>query len=139
MSTQWYIKCHEFFSSLNFPIDIFRIKSYIYKWSVKMKRKRELEMPLETITGFCKRWKIKEFSIFGSILREDFSPQSDIDVLLSFWEGAPWGLFEFVEMRDELKTIFGRDVDIVEKEGLKNPFRRREILRTRKVIYAART
>jgi predicted nucleotidyltransferase len=92
---------------------------------------------MAAIDDFCKRWKIKEFSVFGSILREDFGPQSDIDVLLSFLEGEQWGLFEFVDMQEELKTIFGRKVDIVEKEGLKNPFRRREILRTHKVIYAA--
>ena len=57
--------------------------------------------------------------------------------LVSFLEGAPWGLFEFVDMKEELTKIFGREADIIEKEGLKNPFRRREILRTRKVIYAA--
>jgi predicted nucleotidyltransferase len=96
-----------------------------------------MEMPLAAINDFCRRWKIKEFSVFGSILREDFGPHSDIDVLLSFLEGEKWGLFEFVDMQEELKTIFGREVDIVEKEGLRNPFRRREILRTHKVIYAA--
>jgi hypothetical protein len=102
-----------------------------------MTQKRKLEMPATAIADFCRRWKVKEFSIFGSILREDFGPQSDIDVLLSFFEGAPWGLFELVDMKEELKTIFGREVDIVEQEGLRNPFRRREILRTREVIYAA--
>lgn len=100
-----------------------------------MKPKEKLRLPLAEITNFCKRWKVKEFSIFGSILREDFRPDSDVDVLLSFSEDAPWGLFEFVDMKDELKTIFGREVDIVEKEGLRNPFREREILHSRKVIY----
>ena len=102
-----------------------------------MKYKGKLELPLAAITNFCKRWKVKEFSIFGSILREDFRPGSDVDVLLSFMEDSPWGLFEFVDMKDELKTIFGREVDIIEKEGLRNPFRRREILHSREVIYAA--
>lgn len=93
-------------------------------------------MPVKAIKNFCTRWRIKEFSVFGSMLRDDFGPQSDVDVLLSFGEDAPWGLFEIVDMKEELKTIFGREVDIVEKEGLRNPFRRREILRTRQVIYA---
>jgi len=102
-----------------------------------MKYKGKLELPLASIAEFCKHWKVKEFSIFGSILRKDYGPDSDVDVLLSFQEDVPWGLFEFVDMKEELKKIFGREVDIVEKEGIRNPFRRHEILRSREVIYAA--
>jgi len=102
-----------------------------------MNSKNKRKLPVTGIADFCKRWKVKEFSIFGSILREDFKPDSDVDVLLSFNEDAQWGLFEFVDMKEELKKIFGREVDIIEKEALKNPFRQREILRARKVIYAA--
>ena len=102
-----------------------------------IKKKKKPALPLVGIADFCKRWKVKEFSVFGSILREDFGPDSDVDVLLSFIKDAPWGLFEFVDMKEELEKIFGREVDIVEKEGLRNPFRRREILHTREVIYAA--
>lgn len=101
-----------------------------------MKDKELLQMPMSMVENFCRRWQIREFSIFGSALREDFSSRSDVDVLLSFLENAQWGLFELLDMKDELKKIFGREVDIVEKEGIRNPFRRREILRTRKVIYA---
>ena len=101
-----------------------------------MKNKEQLQIPMSMVDNFCRRWKIREFSIFGSALREDFSSRSDVDVLLSFLENAQWGLFELLDMKDELKKIFGREVDIVEKEGIRNPFRRREILRTRKVIYA---
>ncbi|MCX6583984.1 MAG: nucleotidyltransferase domain-containing protein [Candidatus Aminicenantes bacterium] len=101
-----------------------------------MKNKEQLQIPMSMVDNFCRRWKIREFSIFGSALREDFSSRSDVDVLLSFLENAQWGLFEILDMKDELKKIFGREVDIVEKEGIRNPFRRREILRTRKVIYA---
>jgi predicted nucleotidyltransferase len=97
----------------------------------------KLELPYEFIAEFCRRWKIEEFSLFGSVLREDFRPTSDIDVLIEFAPDAQWSLYDWVDMLDELKMAFGRDVDLVEKSGLRNPFRRREILRTREVLYAA--
>ena len=88
------------------------------------------------IRDFCHRWKIAEFSLFGSVLREDFKPESDVDVLVSFEPDIPWSLFDWLDMIDELKEIFGRDVDMVEKSGLRNPFRRHQILSNLKVIYA---
>jgi len=91
---------------------------------------------MDAIAPFCRKWKIREFSLFGSVLREDFRPDSDVDVLISFAEDADWSLYEWVDMIDELKVIFDRDVDLVEKEGLRNPFRRYAILTTREVIYA---
>ncbi len=96
-----------------------------------------IKLPQEQIKLFCEKWKIKEFSLFGSVLREDFAPQSDIDVLVSFDADAPWSLWDLLSMQEELKAIFGREVDLIEKEGLRNPFRRHEILRTRRVVYAA--
>jgi len=96
-----------------------------------------LTIPREQITGFCHRWKVKEFSLFGSALREDFGPQSDVDVLVRFAEDAGWSLFDLVDMQDELQSIFGREVHLVEAEGLQNPYRRAEILRTREIVYAS--
>ncbi|MEW6658619.1 MAG: nucleotidyltransferase family protein [Thermodesulfobacteriota bacterium] len=96
-----------------------------------------LEIDQERIREFCQRWKIAEFSLFGSVLREDFNPESDVDVLVSFEPDVPWSLFDWMDMIDELKTIFGRDVDLVETSGLRNPFRRKEIMAHRQVIYAA--
>jgi hypothetical protein len=96
-----------------------------------------IDIPMEAVKEFCRRWKVKELALFGSVLREDFGPASDVDVLVEFGEGADWSLFEWVDMIEELKTIFGCEVDLVSKGGLRNPFRRREILRTRKVVYAA--
>jgi predicted nucleotidyltransferase len=90
----------------------------------------------EKIKDFCRRWKINEFSLFGSVLREDFGPESDVDVLVSFDPDIPWSLFDWIDMIDELKEIFGREVDLVEASGLRNPFRRREILENRQVVYA---
>lgn len=96
----------------------------------------KINIPKDKIEDFCKRWKIAEFSIFGSALREDFSPKSDVDVLISFEPDIPWSLYDWVDMIEELRDILGRKVDLVEKSGLRNPFRRREILSSRKVIYA---
>ena len=89
------------------------------------------------IAEFCRKWQVKEMAIFGSALREDFGPESDVDVLVELAEDAPWSLFDWVDMIDELKAIFGREVDLVEKTGLRNPFRRHEILSTREIIHAA--
>ncbi|MCL5280997.1 MAG: nucleotidyltransferase family protein [Planctomycetes bacterium] len=99
--------------------------------------RRNIDIPRDEIEVFCRKWRIKRLSLFGSVLRDDFRPDSDVDVLVSFEPDAPWDLFDLVDMRDELMVLFGRDVDLVEEEGLRNPFRRRTILDTREVIYAA--
>jgi predicted nucleotidyltransferase len=97
----------------------------------------KLKIDQERVDVFCRKWKVAELSIFGSILREDFGPDSDVDVMVSLEPGAPWSLFEWVDMIDELEEIFGRKVDLVEKSGLRNPFRRHEIFSSAKVLYAA--
>jgi uncharacterized protein len=97
----------------------------------------QVEIPTEQIASFCRKWKIKEFSLFGSILREDFRPDSDVDVLVLLEEDAPWDLYDWVDMIDELKRLFGRQVDLVEQTAIENPFRRYHIFKTRQIIYAA--
>jgi len=97
----------------------------------------QIQISLESVREFCRKWRVKEFSLFGSVLSEDFSPDSDVDVLVSFEEDAPWSAYELVDMIDELRRIFGREVDLVEKEGLRNPYRRRSIMSRREVLYAA--
>ena len=87
--------------------------------------------------SFCECWKIVEFALFGSILRDDFCPDSDVDVLGSFAPDAKWSLFDIVYMKEELESLFGREVDFVQKDCLGNPFRRYEIVSTKQVIYAA--
>jgi predicted nucleotidyltransferase len=89
------------------------------------------------IAEFCRKWRVRELAIFGSALRDDFGPESDVDVLVELEEDAPWSLFDWVDMIDELKAIFEREVHLVEKGGLRNPFRRHEILTTREIIHAA--
>jgi hypothetical protein len=86
---------------------------------------------------FCEKWRIRELSLFGSVLRSDFSPTSDIDILVEFEDGAGWSLFDLVDISDELKGELGREVHLVEKEGLRNPYRRREILDHREILYVA--
>jgi predicted nucleotidyltransferase len=98
---------------------------------------KKFTLPRKRIEEFCKRWNITEFSVFGSVLRDDFGPDSDIDVLVSIDPKAHIGLFEIAQMQIELEDLFERPVDLVEKEGLVNPYRRSEILSTAQVIYAA--
>ncbi|HWE92679.1 MAG TPA: nucleotidyltransferase family protein [Tepidisphaeraceae bacterium] len=89
------------------------------------------------LVEFSRRWKVAELSLFGSVLRDDFGPQSDVDVLVSFRPDAHWSLMEWVDMQDELEGLFGRRVDLVAKGGLRNPFRRHEILNNREIVYAS--
>jgi len=104
-------------------------------------KKRNFRIPKERITDFCKRWKIIEFALFGSALRDDFSRGSDIDVLVTFKKNAHWTLFDMVDMKEELREIFGRDVDLVSRRGIEtsqNYLRREAILSSAKVIHVAR-
>jgi uncharacterized protein len=94
-------------------------------------------IPITAIKEFCRRWNIEEFSLFGSILRSDLGPESDVDVLVSLGDDTRLTLYDWVDMEDELKEIFNREIDLVAKSGLRNPFRKSEILRTRKVIYVS--
>lgn len=98
---------------------------------------QNIPIPREQIAEFCRKWKVNELALFGSVLRNDFRPESDVDVVIRLAEDAPWSLFEWVEMVDELKALFGREVDLIDASGLRNPFRRHEIMSTREVIYAA--
>ena len=107
-----------------------------WRYNFNMQRKK-FRIPRKKIAEFCKRWNILEFSLFGSALRDDFRPTSDVDVLVSIDPKAKIGLFEIAEMVIELEEMFKRPVDFVEKEGLRNPYRRSEILNTARVIYAA--
>jgi predicted nucleotidyltransferase len=97
----------------------------------------ELSLPKEKIEEFCLRWKIDEFSLFGSVLREDFDLDSDVDILVSLSEDADLDLYDWITMIEELGEIFGREVDLVEKSTLRNPFRRHAILTNREIIYAS--
>jgi len=91
----------------------------------------QIDLPKEEITEFCKKWGICEFSFFGSVLTDDFRPDSDIDVLVTFEEDAKHTLFDLVHMQDELKQIFGREVDLLTRRGVeqsRNYIRRKSTL-----------
>jgi predicted nucleotidyltransferase len=99
----------------------------------------QVRIPYQKIKKFCQRWQISDLRLFGSVLRDDFHPESDIDVLVSFSPDAHWTLFGLVTMQEELSEIFGRKVDLVEREAIvqsPNYIRRRSILRNTKEIYA---
>lgn len=100
--------------------------------------KTAVEIPRHEIEVFCKRWAITEFSLFGSILREDFHADSDIDVLVRFAENARWSLLEHIRMEEELTEILGRQVGIVPRaavEASDNWIRRKHILSNMETIY----
>jgi uncharacterized protein len=89
------------------------------------------------IEAFCRKWKIREFALFGSVLREDFRPESDIDVLVAFEDDAGHSLFDLHDMRVELEEMLGREVDLVEKAAVDNPFIRHHIRHNHRTVYAA--
>lgn len=97
----------------------------------------QVQLEREFLAEFCRKWRIRELSIFGSALRSDFGPDSDLDFLVSFQPETPLDLFDLLDMKEELEIRFSRPVDLVEKEALRNPWRKYEIMRTREVIYAA--
>ena len=99
-----------------------------------------IDIPAEGIAAFCARWQVTELALFGSVLTDDFGPESDIDVLVSFREEARHTLFDMVDMEEELKSIFGREVDLAERAGIeqsRNHIRRNAILQTAETVYAA--
>jgi len=99
-----------------------------------------IELPKEKLSAFCQKWKIQELSLFGSVLRDDFGPESDIDILVTFRKDAKHTLFDLVHMEDELKDIFGREIDVVSRRGIessRNYLRRSTILNSAEIVYAA--
>lgn len=112
--------------------------AYNLSEGTRMRVNGTLEVRDEDLSEFCIKWKIRELALFGSVLREDFRADSDIDVLVSFEPDEHWDLFDIAEMREELGAIFGRKVDLVDRGAVEqsaNPFRKRGILRNTRVVY----
>ncbi len=95
-----------------------------------------LKTSLAEISDFCQRWHIIEFALFGSVLRDDFRPGSDIDILVVYDSAYPLTLSKLLDMQEELEEKFGREVDLVEKNRINNPYRLVHILKNHQVIYA---
>ena len=93
--------------------------------------------PRDALTELCRRWRVTELALFGSVARGDSRPNSDVDVLVTFQPNAPWSSLDLVDMRDELVRLFGRPVDLVEESAVRNPHRRASMLRDKSVLYAA--
>jgi predicted nucleotidyltransferase len=97
--------------------------------------KTKINVPREKIADFCQRYHIRKLAFFGSVLREDFTPESDVDVLVEFEAGHVPGL-AFFAMQDELSKILGRKVDLNTK-GFISKYFRDEVLRKSRVEYVA--
>lgn len=97
---------------------------------------RGLEIPMDELVELCLRYSVRELALFGSVLRDDFRDQSDIDVLVEFDPDAPVGFLEHFGLQEELSLLLGREVDLISKRGLK-PAIRRSVLDSALVLYAA--
>lgn len=101
----------------------------------------EMTIPTERLEDFCRRWKISELRVFGSALREDFRPDSDLDLLVRFTPDADWSLVNHVAMEEELAGIVGRKVDLVSERAIErssNWIRRKAILETAEPYFVSR-
>jgi predicted nucleotidyltransferase len=94
----------------------------------------KITLPYEAIAAFCQQHPIRRLSLFGSVLRDDFTPESDVDVLVEFAPNAGVGYFELVQMQIELSAIFGREVDLLTPNALSRQFRER-VLSAAQVVY----
>jgi predicted nucleotidyltransferase len=102
-----------------------------------MNERKQIELPKEKIALFCKKHHIRKLSLFGSALRDDFGPNSDVDVLVEFEEGHVPSFFRLFDMQDELSILLGgRKVDLRTPEDLSRYFRQ-DVLATAVVQYAA--
>lgn len=100
----------------------------------------DLGIDKAAIADFCRRWKIKQLAVFGSAVRGDLEPESDIDLLVTFTPDADWSMFDHYRMEAELTELLAREVDLVSIRAIeenRNRITRKEILDTARVIYAA--
>jgi predicted nucleotidyltransferase len=100
-----------------------------------------IELPIERIAEVCKRYRVAELSVFGSVLRGDFRPDSDVDVLVTFEPDARVGYFKLADFQEELVDVIGRNVDVVLRRGIErsqNHVRRSAILNSAVPLYVSR-
>jgi predicted nucleotidyltransferase len=92
-------------------------------------------LPL-VIRAFCDKWKVEEFSLFGPAVEGELNEDGKVDIVVHLEENSGWSLYEWVEMIDELKVIFGHDVHLVEESAVRNPFRKHHIRTTKHILHA---
>jgi predicted nucleotidyltransferase len=105
--------------------------------TIEKLQKNGIFLDYKDIVLLCKKYGINELSIFGSSIRDDFNQDSDVDILVSFGNTPDITLFDIMDLENEFALLLKREVDIVEKESLRNPIRKNKILSTREIIYAA--
>ncbi len=91
----------------------------------------------DMLADVCRRWRMNELAVFGSVARGTSRPDSDVDLLVSFQPGAPWSSLDLLDLREELVGLFGRRVDLVEESALRNPYRKASILKDKTPIHVA--
>lgn len=94
-----------------------------------------IEIDMDALAEICHRYHVKELSLFGSVLREDFDDDSDVDVLVEYQSGASVSLFDMSDLKLALEQLIGRSVDLIEKLGLK-PVIREHVLKTAEILIA---
>ena len=99
----------------------------------------KIDIPMDKLVELCKRWKIIELSLFGSVLRDDFRADSDVDVMIVLADDAELDYFEdWSKIQDELSVLLdNRQIDLVERRRIVNPFIRHHAITNRQVLYAA--
>ncbi len=99
---------------------------------------KAISLPMEQIAAFCRRWRIREMALFGSVLRDDFGPDSDVDFMVTYHDDAKPGWPAVLDMEEQLAAVVGRRVEVAERyrvEAGENYIRRRHILNTAETIY----
>ena len=105
-----------------------------------MNNEPRIPVDRDKIKSFCEKWKIIEYSFFGSVLTDNFRDDSDVNVLVEFADDAQWGLFDMEDMESELRTLFGRSVDLLTRRSIvrsENYLMRRSVLSSARTFYAA--
>jgi len=105
--------------------------------TIEKLQKNGIFLNYNDVIKLCEKYFVVELSIFGSSLRDDFTQNSDVDILVSFEQNSKVTLFDIIELENEFSKLLNRKADIVEKESLKNPIRKNKILAAREIIYAA--
>ena len=98
-----------------------------------------IELDSPAVLEFCRKWRVTELTAFGSIVRDDFGPNSDIDFIIEWEKDAPWDLCDYMDQVEELQRHFGRKVDLLSRFALEhdaNWLFRKYVLSSTEPVYA---